>query len=83
MASVRRISKRGAVRYSLAGYCVQEWMHNVPLYAVFCKGHWSLMPIMQTPRMALGSLKVSHSGTLLLCSIREPYESHFALQLCL
>ena len=30
-----------AVRFSLSGYREQDWMRNVPLYAVSCKGLWS------------------------------------------
>ena len=29
-----------AVRFSLSGYREQDWMRNVPLYAVSCKGLW-------------------------------------------
>ena len=29
-----------AVRFSLSGYRKQDWMRNVPLYAVSCKGLW-------------------------------------------
>lgn len=29
-----------AVRFSLSGYREQNWMRNVPLYAVSCKGLW-------------------------------------------
>ena len=30
-----------AVRLSLSGYREQEWMHNVPLYAVSCRDLWA------------------------------------------
>ncbi|MDO4850867.1 MAG: AAA family ATPase [Actinomycetota bacterium] len=30
-----------AVRFSLSGYREQEWMRNVPLYAVSCRALWS------------------------------------------
>ena len=30
-----------AVRFSLSGYREQEWMHNVPLYAVSCRDLWA------------------------------------------
>ena len=30
-----------AVRFSLSGYREQEWMRNVPLYAVSCRGLWA------------------------------------------
>ena len=30
-----------AVRFSLSGYREQEWMRNVPLYAVSCKSLWA------------------------------------------
>ena len=29
-----------AVRFSLSGYREQDWMRNVPLYAISCKGLW-------------------------------------------
>ncbi len=29
-----------AVRFSLSGYREQDWMKNVPLYAISCKGLW-------------------------------------------
>lgn len=30
-----------AVRFSLSGYREQEWMRNVPLYAISCRGLWA------------------------------------------
>lgn len=30
-----------ALRFSLSGYREQDWMRNVPLYAISCKGLWS------------------------------------------
>ena len=30
-----------AVRFSLSGYREQDWMRNVPLYAVACRGLWA------------------------------------------
>ena len=30
-----------AVRFSLSGYREQEWMRNVPLYAVSCRSLWA------------------------------------------
>ena len=30
-----------AVRFSLSGYREQDWMRNVPLYAISCKGLWA------------------------------------------
>ena len=30
-----------AVRFSLSGYREQDWMRNVPLYAVSCRGLWA------------------------------------------
>ena len=30
-----------AVRFSLSGYREQDWMRNVPLYAISCRELWA------------------------------------------